>query len=414
MMKKIFKGIVIVALIGVMIVNSFLNPSTASAASASKANNLKELRAELAAYQAKMNAAKQGSQNAQNKINSNKNSITAAEAEINTNKQKIEDSKKKIEELNVEIRDTEEQIKELLRSYEIMKGDNVYLDYIFGATSVSDFIIRCSISGQLASYNDELVASYEAKISENEQLQIDLNNREKQLDSQIENLENSITSLGEQIRQFDSEAVKFEDEVIATQESINYYVKQGCKETESFDSCVSMRSDTGFVRPLKKGVRTSNFGYRGTNPATGAPNDYHSGVDIGGNGEGTNVYSVANGRVGKIVRRSSCGGNVVYVYHTINGTKYTSAYMHLLSIKVNVGDLVTNTTVVGTVGGGAGTRSYDKCSTGPHLHLSLGTGWYGSTYVSYSSWRSHLVDPGKKDYVNIPAKGKWFYSRTWN
>lgn len=413
MRKKIVKTLVIISIVGAMIVSSILHPTFATAATASKANNLKELRAELAAYQAKMNAAKQSSQNAQNKINSNKNSITAAETEIDNNKKKIEEAKKKIEELNVEIKETEEQITELLRSYEIMKGDNVYLDYIFGATSVSDFIIRCSISGQLASYNDDLITSYENKIAENEQLQIDLNNREKQLDTQITNLENSITALGEDIRKYDSEAVKFEDEVKATQESINYYVRQGCKETESFDSCVDMKTDTGFVRPLAKGVRTSNFGYRGTNPATGAPNDYHSGVDIGGNGEGTKVYSIANGRVGKIVRRSSCGGNVVYVYHNINGTKYTSAYMHLLAIKVNVGDIVDNKTVVGTVGGGAGTRSYDKCSTGPHLHLSLGTGWYGSTYVSYSSWRSHLVDPGKKQYVNIPAKGVWFRSRTW-
>lgn len=412
MMKKVLKGTIIIALFGIMIVNSFLNPSFAEAATASKANNLKELRAELAAYQAKMNAAKQGSANAQNKINSNKNSISAAETEITNNKQKIEEAKKKIEELNVEIKETEEQIKELMRSYEIMKGDNIYLDYIFGATSVSDFIIRYSISGQLASYNDELIESYQSKIEENEQLQIDLNNREKQLDSQIANLENSINSLGEQIRQFDSEAVKFEDEVKATQELINYYVKEGCKETDDFSVCVKMQSDTGFIRPLKKGVRTSNFGYR-TDPLTGKKNKFHSGTDIGGNGEGTNVYSIAAGKVGKIVRRSSCGGNVVYVYHNIKGKKYTSAYMHLLAIKVNVGDPVTNQTIVGTVGGGRGTSSYDKCSTGAHLHLGLGTGWYGTDYAAYSTWVSHLLDAGKKEYVNIPAKGVWFRSRTW-
>lgn len=409
-MKKLFKILTITCILGLMITSTIYNPTNITAKS--EATNLKELRAELANYQAKMNAAKASSQNAKNKINSNKNSIVAAQTEITNNQNKIEEAKKKIEELNVEIAETEEEIRDLINSYEITKGDNKYLEYIFGATSISDFIIRYSISEQLAEHNDNLIADYESKIEENKQLQIDLNNREKQLNTQITNLENSITSLGDQMRQFDDEAIKFEDEVKSTQELINYYVKVGCKETDPFTVCDSFASDTGFVRPLKKGMRTSNFGYR-THPVTGVKNKFHSGVDIGGNGEGTNVYSIANGKVGKIVRRSSCGGNMVYIYHTVNGVKYTSTYMHLLSIKVNVGDVVKSSTVIGTVGGGAGTKSYDQCSTGPHLHLSLAKGWYGSTYVSYSTWVANLLDPGSSKYVNIPGMYKWFYSRTW-
>ena len=116
--------------------------------------------------------------------------------------------------------------------------------------------------------------------------------------------------------------------------------------------------------------------------------------------------------VGKIIRKSSCGGNQVYIYHTINGKKYTSAYLHLLEIKVSVGDQVTSDTVVGTNGGGSKTY-WDDCSTGPHLHLTIASGWYGGTgsnsYSSYSTYIANTLNP--KDLIGLPNKGTYWYSR---
>jgi len=410
MMKKYFKKFIIFVLIVAMLVPCFTRPSSVRAAS--NANTLAELRKELADYKAKMNSAINNKNMTQSQINSNKNSIASAQQEIENNKQKIEEAKKRIEELDVEIADTKEKIKNLLRTHQITSGDNNYLEYIFGATSISDFIIRYNISERLASYNDNLVEQFEAKIKENEQLQVDLANREIELNKNIEKLEASIVSLGNKVASFDDEALKFEEEVKSTQDLINFYVKQGCKENEALTTCVSVKSDTGFVRPLNKGVRTSNYGYR-KHPVSGVYK-LHSGIDIGGNKEGTPVYSIANGMVGKIIRRSSCGGNMVYIYHTVKGVQYTSTYMHLLTINnLKVGDMVTNQTQIGTVGGGSGTKSYDSCSTGAHLHLSLAKGWYGKTYQSYSKWVSNLLDPGRSDLVNIPAMGKYFYSRSF-
>ena len=74
--------------------------------------------------------------------------------------------------------------------------------------------------------------------------------------------------------------------------------------------------------------------------------------------------------------------------------------MHLLTINVSLGTKVTVNTVVGTVGGGRGTRGWETCSTGAHLHLGLGTGWYGQTYTSYSTWRSNLLSA--KDVMKLP------------
>lgn len=409
-MKKIIKLGLITSLGVLMVVPLVTEPVHVDAVTS--ANTVAELRKELADYQAKKNNAIANKNQTQSEINASKNNIQAAQTEIANNQKKIEEAKIKIAELEEDIESTEDQIDELLRSYEIMNGQNNYLEYIFSAKDMSDFIIRYSISEQVASYNDSLITEYENNIIENEQLQIDLAKREEQLNTQIANLEESIDTLGDKLDSFVEESLKFDEEIKSTQELIDQYVKMGCGENEPFSSCLKMQSDTGFLRPLNKGVRTSDFGYR-THPVTGVQNKFHSGTDIGGNPEGTNVYSIANGMVGKIVRRSSCGGNQVYIYHTVKGVKYTSVYMHLLSINVSVGDYVSNQSVIGTVGGGKSTMSYDKCSTGAHLHLSLAKGWYGSTYVSYSTYVSNLVDSGASQYVNIPSKGKYFYSRSW-
>jgi murein DD-endopeptidase MepM/ murein hydrolase activator NlpD len=198
-----------------------------------------------------------------------------------------------------------------------------------------------------------------------------------------------------------------QDEINSTQELINYYVNLGCGENEDLDACVSVKGDTKFQKPLVRGTITSYYGYR-IDPIRGYTK-FHSGVDIGGNREGTNVYSAANGMVGKIIRRASCGGNQVYVYHTISGKKYTTMYMHLLTINVSIGDKVTANTVVGTVGGGSGTSGWETCSTGAHLHFTIANGWYGKTYLSYSTFLASTVDP--KEILNLPSKYTYWYSR---
>ena len=104
--------------------------------------------------------------------------------------------------------------------------------------------------------------------------------------------------------------------------------------------------------------------------------------------------------------------NQVYVFHTINGKKYTTSYLHLLDINVEVGDQVTSNTVVGTIGGGSQTY-WDDCSTGPHLHFVIATGWYGGTgsgsYSSYSTYVANTLDP--KEVLGLPSSGTYWYSR---
>ena len=377
---------------------------------ASSANTIAELRKEIEALKAKKQAQGNKKAQTQSEINTTTNKLNNTRNEITEGRNQIETARLEIKKLDKEIEDGTENIKSLLNSYQINSADNAYMDYIFEAESYADFVYRYTVIKQVIDYNKELIDGWNEKIIQNEQLQVDLANKEVELNKKVSEYETNIDKLGDKLAAYSDIVMDIQDEIDSTQELLNYYKELGCGENQNIYECISVKGDTMFRKPLVKGTITSYYGYR-INPLTGKGTKFHSGTDIGGNKEGTNVYATANGTVGKIIRKARCGGNQVYVWHTIGGKKYTSLYMHLLNINVSIGDKVNSNTVVGTVGGGKGTWAWETCSTGAHLHFSVATGWYGdkNSYVSYSSFLAHLID--SKEVAKLPNKGTWWYSR---
>lgn len=377
---------------------------------ASSANTIAELRKEIEALKAKKQAQGNKKAQTQSEINTTTNKLNTTKNEITEGRNQIETARLEIKKLDKEIEDGTENIKSLLNSYQINSADNAYMDYIFEAESYADFVYRYTVIKQVIDYNKELIDGWNEKIIQNEQLQVDLANKEVELNKKVSEYETNIDKLGDKLAAYSDIVMDIQDEIDSTQELLNYYKELGCGENQNIYECISVKGDTMFRKPLVKGTITSYYGYR-INPLTGKGTKFHSGTDIGGNKEGTNVYATANGTVGKIIRKARCGGNQVYVWHTIGGKKYTSLYMHLLNINVSIGDKVNSNTVVGTVGGGKGTWAWETCSTGAHLHFSVATGWYGdkNSYVSYSSFLAHLID--SKEVAKLPNKGTWWYSR---
>lgn len=377
---------------------------------ASSANTIAELRKEIEALKAKKQAQGNKKAQTQSEINTTTNKLNNTKNEITEGRNQIETARLEIKKLDKEIEDGTENIKSLMNSYQINSADNAYMDYIFKAESYADFVYRYTVIKQVIDYNKELIDGWNEKIIQNEQLQVDLANKEVELNKKVSEYETNIDKLGDKLAAYSDIVMDIQDEIDSTQELLNYYKELGCGENQNIYECISVKGDTMFRKPLVKGTITSYYGYR-INPLTGKGTKFHSGTDIGGNKEGTNVYATANGTVGKIIRKASCGGNQVYVWHTIGGKKYTSLYMHLLNINVSIGDKVDSNTVVGTVGGGKGTWAWETCSTGAHLHFSVATGWYGdkNSYLSYSSFLAHLID--SKEVAKLPNKGTWWYSR---
>ena len=115
------------------------------------------------------------------------------------------------------------------------------------------------------------------------------------------------------------------------------------------------------------------------------------------------MYAAASGTVVGITKKSSCGGNIVTIRHSIKGKIYRTRYMHLATINVKMGQEVLVTTKIGTSGGGGYTLKrnggWDRCSTGAHLHFIILPGSTGSS----------TINPRKM--VTFPSKGKRFSSR---
>ena len=104
-------------------------------------------------------------------------------------------------------------------------------------------------------------------------------------------------------------------------------------------------------------------------------------LDIGGASpfEGTPVYAAAAGVVSGMIHEYSCGGNMLYINVNVNGEEYTTYYYHLLDFNVSMGDVVTQDTVIGWVGGWSTSTEhggYDNCTTGSHLHYGVAKGYY--------------------------------------
>jgi len=101
----------------------------------------------------------------------------------------------------------------------------------------------------------------------------------------------------------------------------------------------------------------------------------------------------------------SCGcdgglGNNVYVRHIYNGKDYVSRYGHLNEVYVSVGDVVTEDTVLGTVG----STGY---SSGFHLDYRV---YEGST--AEEDCKENAIDPLTEQFVEIP-EGFHANATTW-
>lgn len=375
-----------------------------------QAKTLRDLKNELASVKQKkaQNDSKKNLTKSEiNSVNSNiesiRNKITQSE---NTIKQLTTD----IQDLNDSIQKKELEIKEIVHFLQVSNGENAYLEYIFGSKDVTDFIYRSAVSGQLVSYNDTLIDEYNETIKKNKSKQAELKTEMTNLSSKQKSLEVELNKLGDQLKDLDNISVDIDAEIAAQEKVINYYEKTlQCKLDENINSCGKIPYSGKFIRPIQSGRITSRFGSRcywnqtqGRNVCT-----YHYGIDIAGGD--TKVYAAAPGTVANIFWYQSCGGNMLFVNHNVGGVYYTTGYFHLKSINVKIGDYVDQNTVIGITGGDSSTWSYDRCSTGRHLHFAVASGLYMKEYSSWSTYQARNLNP--TTVVNFPAYGVWFSNR---
>lgn len=356
--------------------------------------SLKEYREYLAGYEAKKDSYIAKRKAAEKQINKYEKEIETANKNIEKKEKQIEESKAEIKRLNAEIESKSKEIDNLLSFLQISDGDNVYLEYVFGAQSFTDFIYRSAVVEQMSVYNENLISEMKDLIEENKKLQLKLDKEIEDLENVIVDLEKTLKKSNIALEDISEHQVDVEADIKAIKSTVDMledlYEEEGCEESMTMLSCLGVVYSDGFTRPLVRASVTSEYGMR-FHPTLHYYR-MHNGIDLGVS-MGTKVYASAAGVVYKITKKSSCGGNMVWIRHNIKGTEYQSVYQHLHTINVKLGQFVTIQTVVGTSGGG---ESYDRCSTGPHLHFGI-------------MKKGSYVNP--RNYIEFPAKGKRFTAR---
>ena len=388
-MKKAFNIFLILILLSV----SFVCPSYRV-----KDKTIADMKKELTAKEEEYKKAKEAKnlteqerKEIQAKIKANEDKVL----ELLKENEKLTDE---IAELNISIEAKYKEIKKIINNKQVMSGESSYLEYIFGASTFTDFIYRASVAEQLSKYNKDLTDQMEADIKAREAKQKEIAEKQDEIASIQQTLKTEYAKLGEKVKALSEEMTNEEDDIRLLKNNIsdlqNTY---NCSEDEDIEECKErarratyIPASTGaFKRPINHAVVTADYGYY--NPF--GYWQWHAAMDLAGD-PGARIYAAAPGRVVD-VHTASCGNHIVYIVHNINGTRYTTGYWHMRTAYVSVGDLVGYDTVIGIQGGGSWE---DSCSTGQHLDFVLTLGAYKTDY--FVNPRSVSVNP--RNYLSFP------------
>lgn len=361
------------------------------------------------------------------KINQIKANINQINNDIISIESNIDRLNKEIIKLEGDIVAKDAEVKRIMNQYQLSNGDSAYVEYVMGASTVTDFIFRISIVEQLTSHNEDLIKQMNSMIVESENKTKELATEKINISNRKINLLDEQLKLGDKVEELSEHAISLSEEINDALKTIENYKKiYGCKPSDKIKDCTSVANSKTFVRPTSKGMITNNFG-------AGVVGIYtrHSAIDIA-SGLGENIFAAASGNVvfvkqlnipylrnalaGKNCTYSpnrwnypsecSCGGNYVIIQHRVNGVSYATRYLHLNKVNVRVGDKVTPETVIGTMGGA---EFYDRCSTGNHLHFEVAKGVYASDFWSFTYSGGAVIDP--REVLNFPKLGGSYYGR---
>ncbi len=343
--------------------------------------------------------------------------IHAAEEEMEVATEKIEESNKKIEESNKKIEKLTKEVEKVLLYLQQMKGQNAYVEYVSGASTMTELITRIAaveqISDHIQNTMKELekeVKNLKEEVKKNEELKKELEKKKVELEKQAAEYKKIIAQNYAKLEEYDKYAPDIEDSIVAAKKDLDMNVNQ-CQEklgrtTDDvlLADCSNVPLNSGWLKPVNSGIIMSEVGARW--------GSYHNALDIGGPSpyEGTPVYAAAAGKVRATLERQSCGGNMLFIDVVVNGQEYLTYYYHLLRFNVKVGDIVDQGTIIGWVGGYSTSTThggYDYCTTGAHLHFGVATGFYDPRRPSPQQGRV-IIPPG------FPNKYGWRFNSRYD
>ena len=336
-------------------------------------------------------------------LESKNNQIAANDAEVAEIKKKIADYEnqiseiksetevleQEIEESNNEIAEKSEQSKSLFQYLQVSEGENAYVEYIFGATDVTDMVYRIAIVEQLTEYNEQVMDDLTKLIEDNKQRKEELAVKNQELEKLTDELEAEQSKINAETAAIKDAMPSVEKQKEEAEKQLAYYKKLGCGKNEDITSCEmrvngnSVPSASGFYRPMVSGYVTQNWMNAG-----------HLGIDLSSTNKTIEIYPVASGVV-FAKYYDTYGALVLKIRHNVNGRYIYSTYAHLSAWYVNVGDVVTPDTVIGRMGN----TGY---SFGAHLHLELTTcDWHAGGGCTWATYQKSTINP--RQYIGFPS-----------
>ncbi len=331
-----------------------------------------------------------------------KRNIADIEGKIKEAEEEVERLQREIEECNKEIEKKNKESKKIMEYYQVENGNNAYLEYVFGATSITDMVYRMSVAEQLTEYNDNVMKELKRLIEENEKKKVELNKKQEELKELKKNLEKEKERIEEEVSGVEGTVPSTKGQIALYQQRVDYYRSKGCKSSDvigvTCDIPPKATTSSSGGSSVSAGVVIGENGFRfpvvGGRISWGYGSGGHKGVDIT-RGCGTPIYAVAPGRVYYVGNTlDNYGAYMVLVVHNVNGRLVFSQYAHVQpNIPVSVGQNVD----IGTVVAYMGSTGY---STGCHLHLEMSQ-YYGWGYNgSYYQYRNNIISPW--NYVPSP------------
>ena len=121
------------------------------------AKTLGDLKNEYDALEAAYREKEQEIEENKQEQNNTSNRIDQIYGEISAAEKEIEDLNARISELNQKIAEKDKQIKSVIKYYQVSNGESELLEYLFSASSITDFIYRATVTEQLSRYNSNLI-----------------------------------------------------------------------------------------------------------------------------------------------------------------------------------------------------------------------------------------------------------------
>lgn len=325
------------------------------------------------------------------KISESESEIDLLESKVNDLQAKIKSKERDIQQKQEEYNEQEKLLEKRLVAMS-ETGKTTYLDVFLTATSITDMISKYSCASELVEYDKQLIKDTKEQKEQIEKEKVELEESKKELDTSLAKSEQENTKLkglkkeketyATQLSQQEKEVQKEIEELQEANRKVANEIKQA--EIRYQKQLEELRKNSGntsagsgfFIRPLSGGTISCN-GYYSTG-------QFHGAIDYAVSA-GTTVKAAADGVVMYTANLTSSYGTYVVIRHA-NGLQSYYAHGTPGSIVVSQGQTVKQGDKI-MLSGNSGH------STGAHLHFEVRKSPYSYSYSAKAYGQDSRVNP---------------------